>query len=268
MRKHHVFSTLVESQKNSYELIMTSVLIAVGVNLLSTGIIELIGFEYKEAALIAIGIIISLGVVIRISHSKIKELNQAIKIKGFIIYNKENHKILGIPEYEISTDMERYLDCAFSENKALEKLWNENNISQFEFDGREDNEAELESSRYSSDLFVELLEYCVIEKLSTHLLDYFNEFDEKQHVQEFHKNDIPEVLLSNRFLKLFSEDMRNREIFVCQDGYWGDDASDGIVVAQNASGGLYQRFDLILPEKAKLSGKIKMKLLLKHLYLH
>ena len=47
MKKHKVFSTLIDNKKDSYGLIMTSVLIAVGVNLLSTGIVELFGFQYK-----------------------------------------------------------------------------------------------------------------------------------------------------------------------------------------------------------------------------
>lgn len=52
MKKHRIFSTLIESQKKSYELIMTSVLIAIGVNLLSTGIVELLGIQNKGIILI------------------------------------------------------------------------------------------------------------------------------------------------------------------------------------------------------------------------
>ena len=54
MKKHRIFSTLIESQKKSYELIMTSVLIAIGVNLLSTGIVELLGIQNKGIILIVI----------------------------------------------------------------------------------------------------------------------------------------------------------------------------------------------------------------------
>lgn len=61
MKKHRIFSTLIESQKKSYELIMTSVLIAIGVNLLSTGIVELLGIQNKGIILIVIGMFISIG---------------------------------------------------------------------------------------------------------------------------------------------------------------------------------------------------------------
>ena len=67
MKKHRIFSTLIESQKKSYELIMTSVLIAIGVNLLSTGIVELLGIQNKGIILIVIGMFISIGVVVRIT---------------------------------------------------------------------------------------------------------------------------------------------------------------------------------------------------------
>ena len=58
MKKHRLFSTLLQNQKSGYELIMTSVLIAIGVNLLSTGIVELLGFKQKDLALVIIGIVI------------------------------------------------------------------------------------------------------------------------------------------------------------------------------------------------------------------
>lgn len=258
MRKHHIFSTLIENQKNSYELIMTSVLIAIGVNLLSTGIVELLGIENKACSLIVVGILISIGVIIRISTSKIKELNQTIRMDGFVIYDEENHKLIGVPEYEVSTDMVRYLDSAFAENKALEKLWNAESIGQFQVVGGEPGDRATGIATHSGALFIELLEYCVIHKLSVHLSGYFNNSDKNQRVREFQRNDIPEVLLSNRFLKLFSEDIVNREIFVCRDSSLGDNKDTGtIVCAQSSAGGYYNRFDLTLPEKSTISRKNK-----------
>ena len=67
MKKHKVFSTLIDNKKDSYGLIMTSVLIAVGVNLLSTGIVELFGFQYKEIVLIVLGVLLSIGVIAKIA---------------------------------------------------------------------------------------------------------------------------------------------------------------------------------------------------------
>ena len=258
MKKHRIFSTLIESQKKSYELIMTSVLIAIGVNLLSTGIVELLGIQNKGIILIVIGMFISIGVVVRISTSKINELNQMTKINGFVIYDEESHKLIGVPEYGISTDMVEYLDCAFAENKALEKLWNNESISQFRIVGGKPGEQAIGVATHSGALFIELLEYCIIHKLSLHLSEFFNNSDDKKCVREFQRNDIPEVLLSNRFLKLFSEDMANREIFAYHDAPLGNNKDTGtIVYARNSSGGYYDRFDLTLPERSTISRKNK-----------
>ena len=258
MKKHKVFSTLIDNKKDSYGLIMTSVLSAVGVNLLSTGIVELFGFQYKEIVLIVLGVLLSLGVIAKIALTKLRELNQTTKFEGFVIYDEDNHKIVGVPEYGISTDMARYQKSASSENKALEKLWNKDSICQFRVIGGKPGERALGIASQSGTLFIELLEYCLIEKLSSHLSSYFNNSYDKPKVHEFQKNDIPQVLLSNRFLKLFSEDMINREIFACQVGHCGEDEDDRhIVCAQNSSGGYYHKFDLILPENSKVTRKNK-----------
>lgn len=264
MKKHRVFSTLIQSQKSGYELIMTSVFITIGVNLLSTGIAELFSFQHKNLILIIIGAIISIGVIIRITLSKIKELNQTIKVNGFVIYDEENHEIVGVPEYTVSTDMVGYLNSAFAENEALKKLWNEESIGQFTIVGGKPGERAMGIATHSGALFIELLEYCVIHKLSLHLSAYFNNSYEKQRVRKFQRNDIPEVLLSNRFLKLFSEDMLNRAIFVCQDGFIQNRDKDAgeIVYAKTASGGVYDKFDLILPKKSKVTRKNKNEIII------
>ena len=101
-------------------------------------------------------------------------MNQSIKFDGFIIYDKNNHKILSVPEYGISIDMTKFLKSAFSENKAMEKIWNEESIGQFRIVGGKPGEHALGIATHSGALFIELLEYCLIQKLSSHLSSYFN----------------------------------------------------------------------------------------------
>jgi hypothetical protein len=66
MRKHKVFSSFLESQNNSYELLSTVVLAAIGVNIFCAGLIELLDFPHKDIAFILFGAIISIGVVLKI----------------------------------------------------------------------------------------------------------------------------------------------------------------------------------------------------------
>ena len=54
--------------------------------------------------------------------------------------------------------------------------------------------------------------------------------------------DIPSVLLSNRFLELFSQPMAQRPAFV------GMSDNDNTVAAWSADGAFFEKFDLILPK--------------------
>ena len=257
MRKHKVFSSFLESQNNSYELLSTVVLAAIGVNIFCAGLIELLDFPHKDIAFILFGAIISIGVVLKIITTKLKGLKQTTIINGFVIYDKKEKVVVGVPEYKISEDMVRYLKSAFSENKALEKLWKQDHIGEFRIVGGKQGEHAVAISTHSAAIFIELLEYCVLEKLSTHLADYFNNNFEKPKIQEFGRIDIPEILLQNRFLKLFSEDMDNRAAFACSDLHRNRDEEKRKVVAAYSSGAIYERFDLVLPEKSKIYRKNK-----------
>ena len=121
----------------------------------------------------------------------------------------------------------------------------------------------LNTLTQSGTLLTELLEYCLIEKLSLHLTDYYNEFDGKLKVQEFQKTDIPQVLLTNRFLRLFSEDMINRESFMCLSNNFNDENDDcSTVCVLNSSGAYYHKFDLTLPENSKITRKNKNEIII------
>ena len=255
MRRHKVFSSFLESQNYSFELVLTVVLVAIGVNFFSDGLLELLNFPGKDIVFVIVGAIIALGFVFVLIRLKLKGLKKTTDIEGFIIYDKKEKALVRVPEYSISLDMINYLQSAFSENKALEKLWKQDNIVEFQIMDEEQGERGIVKSTYSADIFLELLEYCVLEELSTHLTDYFNKQFGKPKTQEFGRADIPEILLQNRFLKLFSEDMDNRAAFACSDTHRDHETRN--VVAVYSSGAIYQKFDLILPQKSKINRKNK-----------
>jgi hypothetical protein len=99
-------------------------------------------------------------------------------------------------------------------------------------------------------LILEATEYFVLRMLSTHLTNYFN--DEKfkeENLTKLERKDIPQVLLENRFLNLFSKPMEERTAASFEDQY----------VSKNTQGGSgesntdFRHFHLILPAKAKVS---------------
>ena len=262
MKKHNVFTNLLETQKANRELIVSSVLLAVGVNLLSTGIAELAGEQYRAWMLTLVGTLICIGVVCWNVFFKLHSADKKIEVEGFVIYNEKTHELIGVPEYSISTDMVSYLRSACAENKAIEKIWDRGTINKFAVLHNQNNEGEGLDNSYSVELFVELLEYCIIHKLSLHLSSFFNSHSECSEVKELSGGDVPDVLLKNRFLKLFSEDMANRAVFVCEDRPLEKNKTGTVVMAYNSTGAMYSRFYLTLPKGSTVLRKNKNELLI------
>ena len=75
-------------------------------------------------------------------------------------------------------------------------------------------------------------------------------FDKKQLI-EFDRNDIPDILLSNRFLELFSKPMEQRASFKKKAK---DDKSPGkIVMSMGEKGELFNEFEFTLPKGSKVT---------------
>lgn len=207
-----------------------------------------------------IGLVINIVIIAKIICSKVKALNQTLEIKGFFVYNGKDKRLISVPQYKISTDMNNYLTAAFCENPALKTLWEQDDIAKIKIVGANKEKRAMGIVTHAGALFVELLEYCVIEKLSTQLCDFFNNNGEKSHIREMQKSDIPDILLQNRFLKLFSEDMINRAAFV-SEMVSNDEKSPKsigkVVYATNSSGAIYSRFDLVLPQNSSIKRKSK-----------
>ena len=103
-----------------------------------------------------------------------------------------------------------------SENE-LKKMWDKGPVDKGLHYDKDTGKVSCATGK-GHQLIIEATEYYVLEKLSSHLTDYFNRphFDE-QELHTFARNDIPDVLLSNRFLELFSKPMEDRPLFSTED---------------------------------------------------
>lgn len=100
----------------------------------------------------------------------------------------------------------------------------------------------------------EALEYYILANLSTYLVDYFNrsETADESRIKVLERDDIPDVLLKNRFIELFSRPMEQREAFLSHK----NDPSPGKVVAAYGAGGeIFADSDFNLPAEMKISRK-------------
>lgn len=260
MKKITILQSLQKEKENTKQLILTSVFLAIGVDSLTTGLLNLLGLDLQAHLMVFVGLLLVIVAIIYNLIYGISRLDKEAKFEGFVIYNSETKEIVPVNRYEVSEDMVKYLKAAFIENKAMKTLWDKEPINKFCFVGGKEGERVKAITTDSGALFIELMEYCIIEQLSLHLSSYFTNSNLKKTV-ELSRSDIPDILLDNRFMKLFSEDMKNRELFI--EEFNEDTPLNGkIVSAYHSSGAVFNEFDLILPKKSRVKRISKNQILI------
>ena len=254
-------NTIRELQNQRSELnglVLYSIVLGISVNILSGILSELLNI--KPWINLIIWGVISLGIIISSQVLKYKGLNTKVELQGLLITDETSkNKLIEVPNYHISMDMKEYYESACSENNAYRKIWENSGLDKAK-DGKTHKE-QLSMISESSKLLVELIEYCLLERLSTFIEDYFNKRGVSQKCICCLGKDIPDVLLQNRFLKLFSEEPKNRAAFCGVPGKFtytvecvenNTDDENTIVYMMGDNGALYQRFSLIIPKGSKV----------------
>lgn len=241
-----------KSELNS--IIVYSIVLGISVNIIS-GILSEI-FDIPLWKKLIIWVCVSLGVIVVSQIVKLCKLKTKIKFDCLFIADENNkNKLIGIPNYKISTDMKEYFESAFSENSAYKSIWEDSGLDKLK------DPQTMATAIESKNLLVEMLEYCLLEHFSTFIGDYYNTRNITKKNISYLGNDIPDVLLKNRFLKLFSEDPKNRAAF-CTNSQKGafiiakndiESQDEGTVVFMTGSdGAIYQRFELNIPKGSKV----------------
>lgn len=233
---------MLESRSGLFELVIMAVLITSGINFVTTGISST--FSTHNQILIFAGIFLVIIGLIYLTAKVFGNKNIKFNTNGFFVYHKKNKKIVPVERYDASTSTVRYLEALFIENKALENLWNREDFTE-RYSFENDNLVKKEIK--SDQLIVESLEYFIISKLSTHLRGYFNKYKTFDKLRNFSRNEVPDVLLSNRFLELFSKPMEEREPFV---EFTEKKGSRGKTISAYSKGAIFDLFELTLPKRS------------------
>lgn len=225
------------------EILIVGILIGVSVSALGSIVFD----KFKDnTAMLFIAILLTLAFCVWLLSKKLFESRRAVFLSsGFFIYMKESNEVKEIPRYRFSKNLARHLKAAFCENEAIKRQWDEEPLSNiFSRDSEKKSGA-------SAKLIREAVDYYLIETLSTHLTDYFNEEHyDKSELTEFSREDIPSILLRNRLLQMFSSPMEDRDAFSRESS---PPKGGTIVMAMGKGGALYSRFDLVLPRGARVT---------------
>ncbi|MBP1640853.1 MAG: hypothetical protein H6Q17_2436 [Bacteroidetes bacterium] len=229
----------LSNRTNVIEIFIVAILITLCINLITTTCYELLDFSNKDEMLLLLGIIILLLSVAYFILKIVWKTNIKKVFSGFILINKKDKLPVDCDGYDYLEELRRNLDAGFAENKALEHIWMNDSANRKE----------------KNLLIIEATEYYLIDELSTHLTDYFNlrGLDKKQLVQ-ISRNDIPDILFSNRFLELFSKPMEQRASFINDiDKKDKNERVGRIVYSMGGNGAVFKYFDFVLPKGSKVA---------------
>lgn len=248
-----------------FKIILTAIIISLGTNLIANSLYNL--NEIINIVFLIIGLLIVVISSFILIFNIFKKSNQSRKFEGFFLYDSKTNKLIDVINYPLSWDFINNLDAAFSEDKDIKTIWKKIPLKKIFVPPFEKIDDYKMSAR---EIIIELFEYIILDKLSVTLDDFFSKegFDEKN-LEKYERSDIPDILLHNRFLNLFSKPMDERKAFI-EDTIRHDDNNGETVYQNGERGEKYSKFDLILPKKSKLkrtgkneiiieSDKIKLK---------
>ncbi|GAA0134946.1 hypothetical protein YSY43_17860 [Paenibacillus sp. YSY-4.3] len=258
-RKNYL-NEMLNDRGNVIRFICITILLSFGLNIIAGSVTLTNGFKAQTG--FWLGGVVSLLVLCYLIWFVLKSLKKIISIESFIIHDRTENKLLDIDRYKFSKKINEYLEAAISEDKDIMAVWDREPLGCFHTVG------DWIHGRISKSRIVigELVEYFIIEELSKHLSDYFNDdrYNQK-YLKEIGRNEIPEVLFQNRFLNLFSKPMEERASFEIQKHKVEEPPKEYVVngkkvvikigetvFASGKDGARFNRFDLVLPRNSKV----------------
>jgi hypothetical protein len=241
---------ILRNRKNFIEILLLAVLVSISVNLLSASFIEL--HILKSSVVFFLSIIFVVLLLIYIFFRIIGSLKNFVKYEGFIAYQGKSNSILSAPRYNYLVESVIYLNALFAEIPTLKTKWDDEPITKIFSD--ENNVHTKNLNLFSVKIIKEMTEYFFINVLSGCLIRYSNrEKFLKKYLKIFSRNEIPDTLLSNRFLELFSRSMDERPLFEQSKVKSHDDVLMKFRIggAIEKKGVLFQHFELFLPKNSK-----------------
>jgi hypothetical protein len=248
MRTNPPLAAALSSRGAIVELMLAAVVLGLGVNFLASAAATY--YVGRESSLALLGAALALLSISMIARRTVAagRINQ--ELHGFICFRRETSDLVDVPRYEYASELKGFLAALFAENDAPKRLWEADPVHKsLDFDSTKGTTRLRVTG--AGQLLIEATEYFLLDKLSTHLTDYFNSSEiDSSRLHELRREDIAAVVFSNRLLDTFSRPMQERSAFVDQTMSKG--SSHEGVVESYANGQMYSKFDLVLPKGASV----------------
>ena len=240
---------ILSIRSNLVNLVAVAVAIGFGISLAATGLS--LRLDQSGTVQLWFGALLTVGGFLYLLSRALPNVNKSVVFDGVLVVRKINNEVVPIDRYELATHTAKSIAALTAENKALGRAWSNTSLSGFDITGKG---AQRRASA-AIKLAQEAVEYFVLHKFSLHLSSHFenNPRVSDKEVQRIGRQDVPSVLLDNRFLELFSKPMGEREAFMAHDGQPNSLQDGNVVWATGKGGAIFDHFELILPAGAAIT---------------
>lgn len=204
-----VLADLISRRRGLIELLLVTLFAALGINLISSSIVNLLGLS--DIASFSLGLLLCLGGIIYFVFRFLGGMSRYQNYSSLFVYDKDRNKIVTIPKYNFSIKLCNCIEAALVENADLRYVWDNNPLKDISLVVDDKNQIKQKAIQ-SKRVLKEAVEYVILLKLSEHLAAYFAN-DDMIEINELQRDDIADVILSNRFLDLFSRSIDERVAF-------------------------------------------------------
>lgn len=246
--KNKKIADLLAFKTNLLEVLIIAVLLALGVNLFSSGVAGYFSISFIN--LIYWGILfLSLGLIMFLRNAH--PINSGeYNFKGVVCIEDNTKNMLPIDGYHFTEKVSDYVKALCAENIAFQRIWDNESIgTNITYDGKK---AIMLERPKANDLLIEAIEYYVLDFLAIHLSGHFtnNPLFSKENLDTLERENIPDILLKNRYIDMFSKPMEEREKFInCGVASF----AGKVVSAFGNDGAIFQNFEMLLPKGSSIT---------------
>lgn len=245
------------SKRNIYDIILTTIIISAGINLIIMGIGNIIGIE-GNIYFVIMGILLVTCSLILTFCKNFKHSNRKYIVNALVTYDAQKKRLVNIKDYDFMEDLEMYMLSAINEDYNIKAMWEKDRLGMEQVFNHIDNKASFVGVSRSGALLNQLIEYLILKKLELVTSAYFNKpHFERKKINQVERSDISDFVAKNTFINLFSKPTYERSAFDNKE------IEKNVVYCYGHNKAIYDKFELNLPIKCEIFRK-NNELLIKH----
>lgn len=194
-----------KSWNDLYSIMLTTVMLSAGVNLLVLGIGNIIG-DASNTTYIVTGILLTIVPLIVVFFLNFKKSNRDYLISAVVTYDRKSKELIKIKDYNFMEDICKHMKSATNEDENIKAMWEKDVLGISGVLEHPVNKEQYVRVSRSASILNQLIEYLLLKKLGLITSAYFNKLEfNKKKISRIERSDINEFVANNVFINLFTK---------------------------------------------------------------